>query len=226
MERRTINQLAKGALEELEKQCYARISIIHYRQAFARIARYAAKTGEAFLSDGLAKSYLLHDYGWDMNCNVTPSAHISSQLRAIRILVCYEESGCIPGKLSHTKEPPTYFKNHYDLYISECASRGLSDETVAGRSGDICNLLVYEKSKGLAGIAEIDIKFLDEYLSMCSGKMPGAMPRVLSSLRCFLRSMSANGVIQKVSGSVPPIAKVLITSSRRATSRPRLIANL
>ncbi len=96
MERRTISQLAKGALEELEKQCYARISIIHYRQAFARIARYSAKTGEAFLSDGLAKSYLLDDYGWDINYSAAPSAHISSQLRAIRILGCYEESGCIP----------------------------------------------------------------------------------------------------------------------------------
>ncbi|MEN6326029.1 MAG: site-specific integrase [Syntrophomonas sp.] len=196
MKRRTISQLAKGALEELEKQCYARISIIHYRQAFARIARYSAKTGEAFLSDGLAKSYLLDDYGWDMNYNVAPSAHISSQLRAIRILACYEESGCIPGRPSHTKEPPMCFKNHYDLYISECASRGLSDETVAGRSSDVCNLLVHAKSKGLTGVAEIDKNFIDDHLSMCSGKMPGAMPRVLSSLRCFLRGMFSNGVIQ------------------------------
>ena len=31
---------------------------------------------------------------------------------------------------------------------------------------------------------------------MCSGKMPGAMPRVLSSLRCYLRSMFSNSVIQ------------------------------
>jgi hypothetical protein len=54
-------------LKELEKQYYARISIIHYRQAFARIAKYSAKTGEAFLSDDLAKSYLLDNYGWDMN---------------------------------------------------------------------------------------------------------------------------------------------------------------
>ena len=197
MERRTISQLTQGALEELEKQCYARISIIHYRQAFARIVRYSAKTGEVFLSDGLAKSYLFDDYGWDMNCNVAPSAYICSQLRAIRILACYEQSGCIPGRSSHTQEPPMCFKNHYDLYISECASRGLSDKTIAGRSRDLCNLLEHAKSKGLAGVTEIDKKFLDEHLSMCNGKMPGAMPRVLSSLRCFLRSMFSNGIIQK-----------------------------
>lgn len=196
MERRTISQLAKGALEELEKQCYSRISIIHYRQAFDRIVRYSAKTGEAFFSDGLAKSYLLDNYGWDINSNVAPSAHITSQLRAIRILACYEKNGCIPGRPSRAKEPPTCFRNHYDLYISECASRGLSDETIAGRSGDVYNLLAHAKSKGLECVAEIDQKFLDEYLSICSTKMPGAMPRVLSSLRCFLRSMFSNDVIQ------------------------------
>lgn len=196
MKRRTISQLARGALEELEKQCYARVSITHYRQAFGRIERYSAKTGETFLSVGLVKCYLLDDYGWDMNCNVSPSAHIINQLRAIRILECYEESGSIPGRLSQTKEPPTCFNNHYDLYLLECSSRGLSDETVAGRSSDVCNLLVHARSKGLAGVAEIDNTFLDEYLSTCSGKMPGAMPRVLSSLRCFLRSMFSNGVIQ------------------------------
>jgi site-specific recombinase XerD len=144
----------------------------------------------------LAKSYLLDDYGWDMNYNVAPSAHIISQLRAIRILACYEESSCIPGRSSRTKEPPTCFKYHYDRYISECNSRGLSDETVAARSSDVCNLLEHASRKGLAGVAEIDTKFLDEHLSMCSSKMPGAMPRVLSSLRCFLRSMFSNGVIQ------------------------------
>lgn len=195
MERRTISQLAEGVLTELEKQCYTRISITHYREAFARVARYSAKTGKAFLSDRLAKSYLLDNYEWDMDSEVAPSGYIISQLRAIRVLACYEDSGYIPGKASHAKEPPACFKNHYDLYISECASRGLSDETVAGRSSDVCNLLVYAKSKGLTDIAEINIKILDEYQSMCSGKTPGAMPRVLSSLRCFLRSMFSNSII-------------------------------
>jgi integrase/recombinase XerD len=208
MERQTISQLAKGALEELEKQCYARISIKNNKQAFARFVRYAAKKGKAFLSDSLARSYLLDNYGWDMNYSAAPSAHITSQLRAIRILTFYEESGCIPGRPSRTKEPPACLKNHYDLYISECTSRGLSDATVAGRSTDVCSLLVHARSKDLVGVAEIDQEFLDEYLSICSGKMPGAMPRVLSSLRCFLRSMFLNGVIQNdLSLFIPPASR-------------------
>lgn len=197
MERQTISQLATGVLEELEKQCYARISVKNNRVAFARFERYAAKKGETVLSDSLARSYLRDMYGWDINHSAVPRGHLSSQLRALRILAYYEEKGSIPGRPSRTKEPPACFKNYYDLYISECTSRGLSDATVAGRSSDACSLLVHAMSKGLTGVAEIDQEFLDGYLATCSGKMPGAMPRVLSSLRCFLRSMFVNGLTQK-----------------------------
>lgn len=227
MERRTISQLAQSALEELEKQSYAKISIIHYRQAFDRIARYSVKIGEEFLSDGLVKSYLLDNYGLDMNNNVAATAHIISQIRAIRILSCYEESGCIPGKFSNIKEPPTCFKNHFDLYISECANRGLSDATIAGRSSDIYNLLVYAKSKGVADVAEIDKNLLNEYLSICSGKMPGAMPRVLSSLRCFLRSMFSNGFIQnELSLFIPSASRYPTKSVQKLWTREEVKALL
>ena len=208
MERQTISQLVKGALEELEKQRYARVTIRNNKQAFARFVKYAAKKGETLLSDNLARSYFIDNYGWDMNYSAAPSAHITRQLRAIRILKCYAESGCIPGRLSRTKEPPPSFKNQYDLYIKECTSRGLSDATVAGRSTDVCSLLLHARSKDLTGVAEIDQEFLDEYLSICSGKMPGAMPRVLSSVRCFLRSMFLNGVIQNdLSLFIPPASR-------------------
>ncbi len=197
MERRTIYRLAEGALGELEKQSYAKISILHFRQAFARLARFAATTGELFLSDDLVKNYFLNNHGWDMSGNRKPSAHVLNQLRAIRILTCYEENGFIPGRVSQTKEPPSCFRNHYGLYLLECVNRGLSDATITNRSSDVYNLLVAANGYGMASLTEIDTKFLDEYLSICSCKTPGAMPRVLSSLRCFLRSMFSNGVIEK-----------------------------
>ena len=103
MERQSINQLANGALAELKRQNYAGISIIHFKQAFARIGRYAAETGEVFLSDCLARKYLLDNYGWDMNSKAKPTAHITSQLRAIRILKGYGDNGSIPGRISNTK---------------------------------------------------------------------------------------------------------------------------
>lgn len=81
--------------------------INHTLQAsIARIMRYSAKIGEVFLSDNLTESYLLDNYEWDMNHDVAPSANITSQLRAIRMLASYEKSGCIPGRPSYTKEPP------------------------------------------------------------------------------------------------------------------------
>lgn len=103
----------------------------------------------------------------------------------------------IPGRLYRSKEPPLCFKKHYDLYITECTNRGLSDRTVASRVAYVCSLLLHAKNRNIASVAELDQEFLDEYLHICSGKMPGAMPRVLSAVRCFLRSMFLNGFIQK-----------------------------
>lgn len=208
MERQTINQLVKGALEELEKQRYARTSINNCKRMFNRFLRYADKKDEAFITESLAKSYLLDTYGWDINNSVSPSAYVTSQLRAIRILTSYSENSSIPGRLSRDKEPPPCFKKHYDQYITECTNRGLSDATVDSRSADVCSLLLYAKNKNLAGVAEIGQEFLDEYLYICSSKMPGAMARVISSVRCFLRSLFLNGVIQNdLSIFIPPASR-------------------
>jgi len=213
MGRQTINQLAKGVLTELEKQNYARISIIHFGQAFDRIERYADKTGEVFLSDCLAQEYLLNSYGWDVNSSAKPTAHITSQLRAIRVLKCYEDSSRIPGRISDTQAPPSCFKHHYDLYISECVSRGLSDKTVTTRTYDVCDLLDYAKGKGLTSVAKMDRELLDQYLSVRGSQAPGAMPRILSSVRCFLRSMFLNGVI-------PGDLSLFIPSGSRYPTKP------
>jgi len=142
MERQTINQLVKGALEELEKQHYARPSINNCKRMFNRFLRYADQKDEAFITESLAKNYLLDTYGWDINNSVSPSAYVTSQLRAIRMLTSYSENSSIPGRLSRGKEPPLCFKKHYDQYIAECTSRGLSDATVDSRSADVCSLLL------------------------------------------------------------------------------------
>lgn len=223
MERQTICKLAKSALAELEKQHYARISINNYKRMFDRFAKYAGEKGKAFLSDSLARNYLFDTYGWDINYSAAPSALITRQLRAIRVLTSYSKSGSIPGRLSRGKEPPLCFKKHYDLYITECTSRGLSDKTVTGRSADVCSLLLHAKNKNLADVAEIDQEFLDDYLHICSGKMPGAMPRVLSAVRCFLRSMFLNGFIQKdLSLFIPPSSRYPIKPVQKLWTREEI----
>lgn len=205
MNRRTIKQLAEAILIELKKQHYAEISITHFRQAFVRVEKYAATIGEVFLSDRLTKKYLYDIYGWDIGSKTIPNAHVTSQLRAIRILQFYEENGSIPGRISNTKEPPDCFKYHYDMYISECSGRGLSGKTISTRASDIYDLLVYAKRKGFSDAIEIDKELLDDYLQQRSIQAPGAMPRILSSVRCFLRWMFTNGAISSdLSFFIPP----------------------
>jgi integrase/recombinase XerD len=145
---------------------------------------------------------------------VAPSAHVSGQLRAVRVLSHFRDHGCIPGRASFANEPPSCFRNHYDLYLSECADRRLSCKTITSKGNDIVDLLAYAKSQSCTSVAEIDKGLIDEYLYMRSGEAPRAMPRILSSLRCFLRSMFSNGVIQSdlsffiPSGSRYPIKPV------------------
>jgi len=193
MKQQTISQLSEGVIAALEKQNYASISISHFKQAFTRIERYASSKGETFLTNSLARRYLFDVYGWVVDSTATPSAHITSQLRVIRILKCYEANRSIPGRVFSKKELPACFSNHFDLYISECVSRNLSKKTIDTRFMDIYDLLTYAQNKGLINISGIDECFLDEYLSIRSSLSPGAMSRILSSLRCFLRCMFANG---------------------------------
>ena len=195
MEQRTVDQLVKEVVSELERQGYTRASIKSYRFVFTKIARYAANVGEVFLSDGFVRRYMLDNYGWDIVSEDKPSSYICYQYRVIRILKNYKDNGCIPGKISHAKKPPDCFKNHYDLYMSECASRGLSVKTIAVRSYDLCDFLVYAKRKGITSVAEIDKGLIDEYLSMYNEKAPRSMARLLTCFRCFLRSMFTNSII-------------------------------
>ncbi|SMP68099.1 site-specific integrase [Anoxynatronum buryatiense] len=195
MERQTINQLAQGVLAELVKMHYAEISITHFRQAFNRIERYATKNGETFISDSLTKRYLFDNHGWDIDYQSKPTAHVTSQLRVIRVLQFYEEFGSIPSRICGTKEIPTCFKHCYDMYISECVDRGLSNKTITTRSDDIYDFLVFAHDKGFSSITEVEKGFLDKYLLKRNAQAPGAIPRILSSLRCFFRCMFSNGVI-------------------------------
>ena len=195
MERQTVNQLADRVLAELRRQSYASITIKHLGQAFARFAKYAAKTGELFLSDKLTENYFRDVFDWKTSAVEKPSPHITSQLRAIRMLKVLENNGCIPGRIANPKEPPQCFMYYRDLYVSECIDRGLADRTIASRSLDICNMLIFVKNKGIEKIDEINVAVLDEYLVVRSGEAPSAMQRLLSSLRCFLRSMFSNSVI-------------------------------
>jgi site-specific recombinase XerD len=196
MKRRTIHQLADELLHEIEKLRYARISITHYEQAFARIKKYIAKNGEIFLSEELTERYFHDTYAWDVNSKVKPSAHVTSQLRVFRIMTFYERFGRIPKKTSQTKEPPSCFKEPFLLHLKECVNRNLSDKTIDSKTRDIYDLLAYAESKGINDVADLNIAFLDEYLIKRSGEAKNAMRRILSSIRCFLRSMYSNNIIK------------------------------
>ena len=193
--KKAVNQLADEVLVELIKQSYASTTIKHFRQAYARITRYAIRNGDIFLSDRLAESFMLDAFGWNVGAGIAPSPHITYYLRAFRMLKVFESNGCIPGRVANPKAPPQHFSEHYDLYISECIGRGLADRTIITRSVDICEMLIYLDGKGVEKLDEIDVGVLDEYLTARSGEAPSAMPRLLSSLRCFLRCMFSNRLI-------------------------------
>ena len=196
MNERSINQLAEETLAELERRHYAKISIVHFRQAFERIVKYALDAGEASLSERVARQYLLNRYGWDIDSGTIPTAHITCQLRAIRVLMCFNESGRIPGRTSKEKEPPDCFCNHYNYFITDCVDRGLSHRTIATRSNDICEFFLYVVNEGFSSIADVEIGLVDRYLLTCNARAPGAMRRVLSNLRCLFRSMFVGGFME------------------------------
>ena len=204
MEKQTISQLTQGALTELKKQHYAEISVAHFKRAFIRIEEYAAKNGIMFLSDNLTSKYMQNMYCWDVKSKNKPNANITFQLRAFKILKDYLYFKRIPGRTAQDKDPLESFTKYFTQFINECTSRKLSDKTIKTRTCDIYDFLTYAEYKGFKTIADIDTEFLDEYFTVRSNKVLGGMQRLLSSVRCFLRSMFLNNIIQSdISALVP-----------------------
>jgi len=216
MENRTISQLIPETLIELEKHYYAKISIMHYKNVFNRIEKYAAKNGIIFLSDDLIKKYMHELYCWDVKSRIRRNVNVTWQLRAFRMLKFYNDFRGIPGRATQIKESLECFNNYCSIFIKECTNRNLSDKTIKTRISDIYDFLMHAKNKKLKTIADIERDFIDEYLTVRSNDVPGGMPRLLSSIRCFLRSMFANSIIQKdMSLFVPSRSKYPVKSVQK-----------
>lgn len=197
MKRPTITELAQGAIGRLRELDYAEISIKHYQEAFNCFKRYAADQEKVYYSDDLARDYILFRYAFDIESEEEkPTSNVTHKIRALRILKYFEITGGIPSRIHYAKEPPDCFAGIYSLYITECVERGLSTATIKSRSIDICDLLIFIFKVNVDDLVRLSRHELECFLRMRSENAPGGMSRVMSSLRCFLRSMFANGATE------------------------------
>lgn len=214
MKRQTIMQLSEGVLAELEKKGYSKSTTKGYQQAFARIGRFAAATNQAFPSEELIRAFVLKWHGFDIASKDAVPPYAAFHIRAMRMLVYYEENDNIAVKFADAHEPPECFRGCYNLYISECVYRHLSEKTVVSRSSDVLSFLGFLDAAGIGSMARAGRDALEGYLAVRSVRASKSMPRVLSSLRCFLRSMFANGVLAHD-------ISVFVPSASRYPTKPR-----
>lgn len=197
MARKTICQLYEEVLEEFRRQSYTDTTVMRYRYVFKRFEKYAKNLGQEYYSAELAHDFIFEKCGIDIGSRPAPTPYAAYQIRSVWMLGYYESTGVIPGTIHQIKKPPPQFRGLYDFYIAECIERGLSASTIDSRARDIYKLLMFLEESKLDSLSCLSRDTLEHYLIGLSSKTPGSMSRVLSSLRCFFRSMFANGFIEE-----------------------------
>jgi len=209
--RKTIRELADGVCEKLRDIGYAEKSIEGYRACLNKYARYGDEKGVAYHSEALADGFVgSRDWGSDRARR--------GAARACRVIGHFEATGDIPARRHGRRPtPPEDLAAYLELYLCDCAERGLSATTIRERNDDVCQFLRHVEASGAAFPEGVDARLLDAWAADRLAETPGNAHRCLSSVRCFLGHLFSVGVTgADLSGLVPGGGRV----PRR--SRPKI----
>ena len=196
MVRKTISQLGIEAAIELERIGYAPVSVRHYLEIFNGLARYAAERGISLWSEEIVYDFIRDRRGWDRAGGGSPSQHVKAVIRGCLMLGFFESTGAIPGKAcAPCRKVPPAMRGYLETMVSDDISRGISEATMRGRHSDVTDFLLFLDREGIPFPDGVDADAIEGFTELKHREAPGAIPRVLSSVRCFLRCMYAYGLM-------------------------------
>lgn len=190
-------QIGERAAEKLKDIGYSPVTVKNYECHFSAFAKYAEGAGEAEWSRGLMRNYILDRFGCDIDSGEKLPQHAAQVRRACWVLGFFAATGEIPGRRAEGRTAPTRFRPLLELYVAESAERGLSEATMAGRHGDICDLLEFLDRNGVCRLSDVGRDEVELFMAEKHGSAPNAMQRIVSSTRCFLRCMYSYGITER-----------------------------
>ena len=189
-----IREIADGALERMREIGYSDKSVKEYAFLFEGYARLADERGEVRPSKALDEAFVEKRRGAGSEKYAKDRAQRAS--RACRVLTRFMETGDIPGRLHDEPVAPASSAAYLELYLAECAERGLSKTTLSNRQADLCEFLWFVERAGADFPSGVDLALVEGWAGARAAAAPGGMQRCLSSVRCLLEHLFTIGVTE------------------------------
>ena len=172
-------------------------SIKNYARIYSRYASYAEASGRRRHDAETAERFIEEMYGGSKSEQMAR--------RACMVLEYFGATGEIAGRAARADvAPPQDSSRYLELYIADCAQRGLSAKTIAARNRDLCQFLWHVENSGASFPGDVDAGLIDAWAEECHSAAPGNMHRRLSSVRCFLTHLFVIGATDSNLGCLVP----------------------
>lgn len=205
-----LDGLVSGALAEMRRLKYSENTITGFRRMFATFTRYADSCGHGEFSEALAVEFINRKFEVEMKqlYQANPGGcYLKAWLRAMRILLEFQECGCIckrmPGELKRTALP-SGLQSLLDSFNSMSRRNGHSGSTVYSRNGRIKHFLIFLADKGGEDASCITESSAHDYILTKSSNHAKSVRAILTAIRCFYRHLYLEGLLDRdLTGTVP-----------------------
>jgi hypothetical protein len=116
---KTIDQLVKGVLEELNSQGYSQVSIRRYSRSYQSLMEYTNRQGITHYSEGVGLKYLNDQYGFELEgfFGSVPKP-VNETLHHLLVLWNYQQYSSVTWVTVGKKKAFTCPENYKDEYES------------------------------------------------------------------------------------------------------------
>ncbi|MCD6322384.1 MAG: tyrosine-type recombinase/integrase [Clostridiales bacterium] len=221
--KRTIKELSRVVLEELEKMNYAYNSICGFRASFNRIIVFADQIGETYFTEELGNRYLAQKYDCMVNYYLESYPHkAKGAIRCVRLLGDYQLHGVIIRRIVKKKSyvKPPQFELVLTAYENECRDNEYSLRGMRSRLQRLFFFIDYLDMRKINNVDEITAEMISSYLKTIYHCHEKSMAAIITTIRAFLRFIYVNGYSKKDLSLVVPKQKKYYYPAIPSTWKP------
>lgn len=199
MTQKTIEQLVKGVLEELNRQGYSKGTIQRYARSYHRLLAYTHRQGITHYHEGVGIKYISDEYGFELEGFFgSVPASVSETLRHLLILWHYQQYSSVTGVIRSQKKAftcPEKYQAEYEAFQKYCRLKKYTPCGLQSIINPVQNLLLCLDSQQVPNLADISPDNLAVFLSTYSGHSVRYRATIVSAVRNFLKLLGENGAI-------------------------------
>lgn len=218
-----LEALASDVLAEMARLRYSKATVTGFRRMLNAYIRYANDRGIEEFAEMDAVIYLNSRFGVALEhlYQSNPGgAYLKAWLRTMRTLMEFKECGCIckrmPGELKRTELPPG-LRSLLDSFNEASRRSGHSASTVYSRNGRIKHFLLFLAQGGGEDVSCINETSAHDYILTKSSNHAKSVKTILTAIRCFLKHLYLEGLIDRDLTDTVPNPKLYYAPSLPST---------